>query len=177
MSIKWDEMPEWADVWIEDKRTPGDSGWHKECDTRFADKSGFYYEKLNMDSSKTVYYPPKETKPKWNGEGLPPVGTVCKMWHPGIDGYGWQKVNIICYFDDKVVIKGSPLIWEHGSSIIHIDVELKFKPIKSNKEKWVDQALKIASRSAPECDVTFSNAIYDALISGELPIPKSANND
>jgi len=31
-------------------------------------------------------------KAKWNGKGLPPVGTVCE-WHPNHDG--WVKVEIL----------------------------------------------------------------------------------
>lgn len=34
------------------------------------------------------------TKAAWNGEGLPPVGTVCE-WHPNM--HGWVEVTILGY--------------------------------------------------------------------------------
>ena len=111
-----------------------------------------------------------ETKPEWNSKGIPPVGTVCEL-----KPY-WHKVLIVAH---DVREEGTRIVyWDHHDSIYSYTYwHDLFRPIKSNKEKWIDQAIKIASRSASECDVTFSNAIYEALASGELPIPKGINNE
>jgi hypothetical protein len=82
---------------------------------------------------------PKE----WNGEGLPPTGTVCEMLHPGISEYGWQRVEIKAYFDDRVVVSGSPAIWGGGFGAIHINSKLKFRPIRSEEDQAVEEIAKI----------------------------------
>ena len=123
-----------------------------------------------MDEEQIVHYPP-ETKPEWSGEDLPPVGTVCEYKIGSLDS---RKCEYIGKRE-----KGSIVILDYNSGhfCCYHPHQITLHPAKSNKEKWIDQAIKIASRSASECDVTFSNAIYEALASGELPIPKGIKNE
>ena len=173
MNINWDEMPEWADVWIEDLCTPSHSGWHKDSGDRFIDCCRCSYRKSNMDKEQIVHYPP-ETRSEWNGEGLPPVGTVCEVNHTG----EWYLTKIIGYDEFLPVFK---VDWSDRYAYAS-GKDFRFRPIKSDKEKWVEQASKTFHTN---CIVDYTgqpflhglDGIYDALISGELPIPKGSNNE
>ena len=172
----WDEMPEWADVWIEDLCTPSQSGWHKDSGDRFIDRCRCSYRKINMDEEQIVHYPP-ETKPEWNGEGLPPIGTVCEML-VGDDLIG-DRVLIMGYYNDLVWV--TVQFWDDGvvyhgrHNTFTLTQDLTFRPTKSDKEKWVEQLCKTLSIVPNGSD--WLDAIYDALISGELPIPKGIKNE
>ena len=115
---------------------------------------------------------------KWNGEGLPPVGSVCKGMRKG----EWLTCEILKWKTNDSGMKfaacdfGDRGLWWTGH----------FCPIRSDKEKWIDQAVTVLSNEYTRATDIVKNrgyfkgsavAIYDALISGELPIPKDANND
>lgn len=166
--INWDEMPDWADVWIESKRNPMDSGWHKDNGDRFTDQDKLFYMKSNiksnMDETYVVHYPPK-TKPEWNGEGLPPVGTVCN--------YKYFRDGAICSGECKIMSVQDGFVWFKPSCAKHRVMpanDVAFvRPIKSDKQMWIQKAINC-------CDPDYGE-IYDALISGELPLPKGVKNE
>ena len=172
MNIDWDKKPSWADVWIESLVAHVKSNWAKESGGKYIFKDLSFVQRLEKPELYKVHYPP-ETKPKWNGEGLPPVGTVCDLVE-----YGRPTVEIIAHARNKA---SDVAIYKYYDIDDKLQTGFKiagcFHPIKSDKEKWIEQSIEIASRSAAECDVTFSNAIYEALKSGELPIPKGINNE
>lgn len=90
--IDWDKAPEgathylaagnenarWRDLSGEKWRffNLADGNWHQHC---------FSSDEL-LKRSELI------ARPAWNGEGLPPVGTVCE-WHPNQDG--WVQVKIL----------------------------------------------------------------------------------
>ena len=166
MNINWDEMPDWADVWIEDLGSPRCSGWHKEKIDSFMDADGLDYLKGQIGKNEVIYYPP-ETKPEWSGEDLPPVGTVCEVLIINI----WRLTKIIGYDNGLPVFK---VDWS-DKYCYACGEDFKFRPIKSDKEKWVEQLCKTLSIVPNGSD--WLDAIYDALISGELPIPKGIKNE
>lgn len=155
MNINWSKKPDWADVWIEDLEQPTYSGWHKEEADRFVDEQGLHYKKFQMKANETVYYPPKETKTEWSGERLPPVGTVCE-W---VDSDGCKVLGYITAIGER-----SLLFMTMYEELQIPRILWNFKPAKSDKEKWVEKAMKC-------CDPNYEQ-IYDALISGELTMPK-----
>ena len=176
MNINWDEMPEWADVWIEDLGSPRCSGWHKEKIDSFMDADGLDYLKGQIGKNEVIYYPP-ETKPEWSGEDLPPVGTVCEMLVG--DNLIGDRVLIMGYYNDLVWV--TVQFWDDGvvyhgrHNTFTLTQDLTFRPTKSDKEKWVEQLCKTLSIVPNGSD--WLDAIYDALISGELPSPKGSNNE
>lgn len=79
MNIEWGEVPEGYPLWIEDLRPTEDdfSGWYKELEDRYADYHGGFL--LKGAEGKTYIVHRRAAEPAWNGEGLPPVGTVCEL--------------------------------------------------------------------------------------------------
>jgi hypothetical protein len=143
----WDNAPEDATHWEPENHeyveswmkkdgavwfyfVPKDKAWRKTSDVE------------NWRIKRMIPRPQVEPK-EWNGEGLPPTGTVCEMLHPGISEYGWQRVEIKAYFDDRVVVSGSPAIWGGGFGAIHINSKLKFRPIRSEEDQAVEEIAKI----------------------------------
>ena len=101
MNINWDEKPDWADVWIEDKDVPTYSGWHKDVGGMFIDRNRLFYRKSKMDETKVIHYPP-ETKPNqvmaWQPiETAPKDGTIIDLWYPSepqrVTNCRWYKKN------------------------------------------------------------------------------------
>lgn len=117
-----------------------------------------------------------ETKPDWNGELVPPYGFPCEAYifadtedHQGKSYAKWESG----------ASEGEAISPDHGIAGVFRDSRGKrhiindysyFRPIKSDKEKWIEQASKTFHTGKP-----FTNclgAVYDALISGELPVPE-----
>ena len=163
MSINWDEMPEWADVWIEDLEDYYLGGWHKYCEDedRYYDVNGLYYS--SGHGSIIIHYPPKN-KPKWNGVGLPPVGTVCELSNCGRD---YEEVEILFTSNTYCIVKYEQCREQH-----YYWSSIKFRPIKPDKEKWIEKAVNIYFSRTPCDKLDRFGLLYDALISGELPIPR-----
>ena len=167
MNINWNEKPDWAighavvkannsEVWFNDKQyqylgndcvTPFTLGW-------------------NRSALINEQYPP-ETKSEWNGEELPPMDTVCEVLNINT----WHLTKIIGYDNGLPVFK---VDWS-DKYCYACGEDFKFRPIKSDKEKWVEQLCKTLSIVPNGSD--WLDAIYDALISGELPIPKGIKNE
>lgn len=114
---------------------------------------------------------PDKRTPAWNGEGLPPVGTVCRL-----DGKG--DVEIIAHID-----VGSPCctvaVYQPHKDITAIDwaVRKAFKPLPTDRERWVEAAKGVIDENSAvyltEHDLgDIAKVIYDALKSGDLPLPE-----
>ena len=181
MKINWDEKPEWADAWIESLNGITPSDW-------YADKGDFWGNPVAKrvwskpeEGFYIVHYPP-ETKPEWNGEGLPPVGTVCTLVentdffsaHSGEVSTFNRGTKVIAvghakrYDNDNVCITLQPIdSFTKGFATINPEF---VRPIKSDREKWAKQLCEVLGIAQDESE--WIDAIYDALISGELPVPK-----
>ena len=174
----WSKKPEWADVWIEDKRNSRNSGWHKDNGDEFTDAHERHYIKFSIDANEavTVYYPPKETKPEWNGEGLPPIGFICIVEdtnpHESYAKFVGREVRIVAHDEDSHGTKIAVFSCkdEDGYNDYHALASGCFRPIKSDKEKWLDAAGDLLNNMQPHDD--FLSLLYDAMILGEIPIPK-----
>ena len=180
MNINWDEKPDWADVWLESCSEPVESGWCVSCgdfwqfvDERTWPDNKHWHKKYEKNGEYKIYYPP-ETKPEWNGEGIPPVGLSVEVFHNG----RWIGATTVGEFGDH---KKCMVCAPDGGGFYGFYLN-EIRPIKSDKEKWVEQASTSFHKNSL---VDYSgqpflhglDGIYDALISGELPIPKGANND
>ena len=180
--INWDEMPWWADsycqidrdniFWMSDKLY-GYIGNERDQPLSFGESDIYEvgFHKLENTVGKRVY--PPETKPVWNGVGIPPVGTVCEFSSEGHhDGFMW------CIFRGCMSDGGFIIEYHHATSPEMVtcdcfDPDLtKFRPIKSDKERWVDDSLSILLKNPAACPREYMGMLYDALISGELPLPK-----
>ena len=169
MNINWNEMPDWADVWIESRSGNIKAEWYKDDKNRWVQKDGMFWSKEDNAKSKYIVHYPPETKPQWRSpeDGLPPVGIEVEVNH---HEYGWTPADTIGPYGDYMVC--SP----NGGGFYGYDLH-EIRPKKSDKEKWVDHVMEIyhANNSVSVPDTM--GDIYEALASGELPIPKGANND
>lgn len=109
--------------------------------------------------------------PEWNGEGLPPVGTICQAKVPrSITGWEWRKV--------KVVESGIP---GAEKEVLVYDLETtipawadEFRPLRTEAERARDKlaaSLHIAAGASP-IELNGIGALYfklaDAIISGSV---------
>lgn len=110
-------------------------------------------------------------KPAWNGEGLPPVGTICDAKVPrSITGWEWREV--------KVVESGI-----HGAEkeVLVYDLETtfpswadEFRPLRTEAERKRDAFINAVlddMRTIP-CDLSLRDevaVIYDAIAAGKIP--------
>lgn len=109
--------------------------------------------------------------PEWNGEGLPPVGTICQAKVPrSIPGWEWRKV--------KVVESGIP---GAEKEVLVYDLETtlpawtdEFRPLRTEAERARDKlaaSLHIAAGASP-IELNGIGHLYfklaDAIISGSI---------
>lgn len=139
MSIDWSKAPEWADghglvahhgiteVWInmdqyavfgaEDRAYPygGGTGDHRH----------------NFTRGQVQYITPRPAR--WNGKGLPPVGTVCEL---KANILGWVEVTITAVTDLSIVFtrpsyqNGRPLVEDR---LPHKAID-RFRPIRTPEQ-------------------------------------------
>ena len=94
----------------------------------------------------------------WSGDGFPPVGTECEytavdhcMAHPYIDRKHFYRCKIIAYYNGYV--------WTSDNGIRML-VNTVFRPIKSDRDKAIEEMLSIWQDSRTIED-TMEN-IYDS---------------
>lgn len=64
---------------------------------------------------------------EWNGEGLPPAGTVCE--HKVFRCDSWSKATVIAYGEKKTFYRD-----EHGHEWARISDEIEFRKIRTPEE-------------------------------------------
>lgn len=168
----WENKPDWADVWID----TGDSsaGWFKEGPDYFRDGWGCRYGK-EMSERYEVHYPPEKTKQCV--DELPEAGTICHMF---IDGQMvGDQVLIMAYSDN--LIWASVQNWDDEGNYSEVprtyymnEGVFTFSPIKSDKEKWVDEVQSYFNFTvgciAP--NDTHLECLYEAIVCGHISLPK-----
>jgi len=93
MDIDWSKKPEEFPIWIESLIMGPGSGWHRRVHSGFVSEDGCFWK--NSDCKKyTVCYRPADEPAAWDGEGLPPVGTVCEMHYFKLGENTWNAVEI-----------------------------------------------------------------------------------
>ena len=110
-----------------------------------------------------------EDENDWHKRGQrPPVGTICQMTHPGLSG--WITVEILLYRDSALAPSGKTVVvcaeseeeWPMGVAAININTQLDFRPLQTERERWVDSAERAMRSTSPELDRLQLAAIYDA---------------
>lgn len=78
-----------------------------------------------------------EAPPKWNGEGLPPVGTVCEIRH---EKFGWTRCEIVAHKHMSCGGKSHAIAWIDGD---HVDQSqgTRFRPIRTAEQIAEDERL------------------------------------
>ena len=134
------------------------------------DPTGEHYEHM-MDDSRELN--PPENKPEWECDEPPEIDS---KWHH----YNDNTYTVIGYANERsedarypftIIYKGdNGNIWCRPLS----EWYRSFTPFKSDKEKWVESVqefynLKLQKIAPNQATL---EEVYDALISGELPIPE-----
>ena len=105
---------------------------------------------------------------KWNGEGLPPVGTVCEVYNQDLTNAEWEACTIK-YVGPFVVVYDSESCSDRCGN--HCEGAVLFRPICTKRDKWIDKA---AIEAHKEGLVTTSAAreiagrIYDAGLAKDI---------
>ena len=95
------------------------------------------------------------SKEKWNGEGLPPVGTECEVIRRGVVETDRAKISyqgngVLCYIDMDTGMEFSAAHDAH-----------EFRPIKSEREKAIEEMRDSFNVEIGNQDFIFG-ALYDA---------------
>lgn len=100
----------------------------------------------------------------WNGEGLPPVGTECER---SMNGNDWFKTTIVAH---SVPSYREPqaAFCDNDGKFNGWGYESAFRPIRSERDKAVDEMLQIFSSNAATGTTDALRAIYDAIAAGEI---------
>lgn len=119
---------------------------------------------------------PSELK-KWNGEGLPPVGTVCEVFHRAAceSRPSLKECRIIELLPPHKIDNQANrltgvvyLIDSEASREVGIADIVSFQPLRSERDRWVSEAQKHCT----EFGINQLGKLYDAIKSGELKAPE-----
>lgn len=91
---------------------------------------------------------------QWNGEGLPPVGTVCE-WLASVD-HDWVKVMVLGHHGDDTWLKP-----DDGTQSFIVGNAENFRPIPNEREKAIDEILQIIDHNGAD-PLNSAKQIYDA---------------
>ena len=136
--INWNEAPEGATHWA----TLDDliNRWHMlKGGSLYFFSSRRRWIKYEKDTSYVMAIResliPRSEEEKWNGEGLPPAGTVCEVLNTSMMHSEYEECMIHWIGDYSVVYTSEDSFSEKVAKI----VDLVFRPIKTEEEKAVDE--------------------------------------
>lgn len=101
---------------------------------------------------------------EWDGEGLPPVGVEFEFSQNGLS---WAE-RVMLFNDGVTCLMSSKKYPTNRYHYKSDDPFLLFRPIRSERDRWVEQALEHESDTVKD----MLESIYDALKSGTLPAPE-----
>lgn len=169
--IDWSKRPNGTFVWVEviGSERPHDGGWHYEAEDKWIDSRGNFWPK-RCEREGTIRIHHKPETPAWNGEGLPPVGTVCETWFD--DGKAcWHECEVIHHKSDDHRLAAVILRGQHKGRLCW---GMDFRPIRTpeqiaaeEREKGIAAILSAAGVTGsafsddPEAAV-WAAALYDA---------------
>lgn len=104
---------------------------------------------------------------QWNGEGLPPVG-----WH-GECTWGAKSTWHECVVCPSVIAYKN-ICGRWVTDVFDSLGNLEFRPLRTEREKWIDDAHKIANDGGGfAASVQAIGALYDAIKSGQIKAPEA----
>lgn len=153
MNIDWSKAPEGYPLWIEDlhpERGGDESGWHNE---NLESPDGSYWDDCDEGSHFRIHRKPEP----WNGEGLPPVGTVCE-WKEKT-GFQWVAATVLFISESSVVLQRSD-----GFEWQMLTKRTVFRPILTMQQIAAEAREKAIARMVLDLDVPTAIAAraYDA---------------
>lgn len=160
-----------------DKKSLVDLKFRDSVEYKGRDAGDFYWPHVNSISDIIAYRPckPAEVKTEWNGEVLPPVGTICEARVPvtGMDGWQWRTVKVV-----ESGIKGAEkecLVYDIESTRPSwVD---EFRPLRSEADRKRDTAIaKLTNAICGEIPDTgmataakYAERVYSSIAAGKIP--------
>lgn len=110
--------------------------------------------------------PGEHTEQGWNGEGLPPIGVECEI-----------EYNVNCWRPLIIIAEGKHTYFVRYTDLQDEDLlqktgRLVFRPLRTERDQWVDAAHKIANDNSGSATFRAIGAVYDAIKSGDLKAPE-----
>ncbi len=171
MSIDWSTAPKDATHWEPDSYHVFGSWMKKEGDSWFwwEGDVGRWSPSLFISEQRMGTF---EARPQesWNGQGLPPVGTLCE-WHgpnsDGPDGWVYTESNVVAYTDDGLFIcMQKPGCWPVVQRIDNCEFRPLRTPEQIAAEERRNSILHLANiliDSRGQCnEYSQAEAIFDA---------------
>ncbi|MBX6133566.1 hypothetical protein ISD41_26875 [Pseudomonas aeruginosa] len=169
MSIDWNTAPEGATHW-EPRGTVFGEGWMKKAGNEWS----YWLEGsevwagvwadcfVSAEREATFEARPQEA---WEGQGLPPVGTLCE-WHgpnsDGPDGWVYTESNVVAYTDDGLFIcMQKPGCWPVVQRIDNCE----FRPLRTPEQIAAEEREKAIEEmcfAEETLTVKQAKALYDA---------------
>ncbi len=163
--IDWSKAPEGATHWCDESdtdyacwlRRSEDGSWH----AMLPSHSAWHVAIVDDDTMRTTTPRPAA----WNGEGLPPAGTVCEV--EDADG-NWHECTVLAHFRTDAVFIPDP---DYPYGVYDGLPAERFRPIRTpeqiaaeEREKAIDSMAVVADPSggAPETCRLFCERLYDA---------------
>ena len=133
----WKDAPEGAEYYHPESKS------HREHWIKFIGDVRFYYTSINGEWEKDKFPLPLELYKKrpqpsqWNGEGFPPVGTVCEVKH----GSKWLKCTIVAFVNSG---NKTEVIYQYDDDWSFVRYEDSFRPLRTERDRLIDQLMKDA---------------------------------
>ena len=104
---------------------------------------------------------------EWDGEGLPPVGTVCEYIKKSLTVKEWTECTIDYVGSSFIVYRDC-----YGVELTSIKCDIEFRPIRSEADKKRDEAIKKICEVLSVGKNTEDDAknIYEYIKSGKIVI-------
>lgn len=96
-------------------------------------------------------YPKQAVTEEWNGEGLPPVGTVCELRFPEVQGSSWRQVTILLLGDQKIFYRD-----EAGDEWANLPDDVELRPIRTPEQIAAEECDKAVKAMLAEFEHTGS---------------------
>lgn len=104
------------------------------------------------------------SQPQWNGEGMPPEGTVCEYMKRSLTINEWTECTVDYVGSSFVVYRDC-----YGVELTGIKGDVTFRPIRSERDKVIDEMRKVVTNYNKTDVIHAIEQLYDAIAAGKIP--------
>lgn len=100
----------------------------------------------------------------WDGEGMPPVGTVCEFTAENLTNHDtpWQSCRVV-FVSNQCAVLEDPRPDKNGQVAFNIiETGLKFRPLRTERQKFTTKVREIFGKVESQVISDLANALYDA---------------
>ncbi|HBN9854789.1 hypothetical protein [Pseudomonas aeruginosa] len=173
MSIDWSKAPKDATHW-EPNGTEFGEGWMKKVGNQWfywgEGDNKWFHGKLscNVSAEREATFEPRPQDP-WNGQGLPPVGTVCEYrCHDSCEPNDWTAVHVLAHAahgSDTAMLLAEDDNGEPGTMYGRIWVPGTCRPLRTPEQIAAEERAKAIEEmcfAVETLTVKQAKALFDA---------------